>query len=305
MLLTASLLATSWLPAAPTAFPAFLEDDDAAQAIAEDVEILRRLLVRALDGRGESVSATLDPAHARPVTPWGTVLRAETGLSAELGFRAATGWKRGASHVERSRGFHVPRTGVVYAIDVSVPVERVAAGETEPESPQEAARDEWEAMEEAVRRGDDEGAGGALEIVTSIVSGTNVTIDVPQALRLDEGAITDCIDAVLATLAEHGARVEGLGPAESITVCLHVQGRVTPGELWVNPVTSDLDADGTLDLLVHNVTDGYRTWGAGSAGELVLEQRIVLQLDRSALLELATRKAPGADAGGLALVHRY
>ncbi len=181
-------LTTVWL-LGPAAEPAQESAEAPAKHAAEDVEVMRRLLVKEL---GE-----LAPAHAPEEAADGFTTSYAQGVWAySLGGR-----NDGVTH---ARGFVVPGVGAVFTIDLELPVY-----ETEPGASSDEREDDdaWEQARREVQSGG--GFKGAVAVART------------KTYRIDPQALDAAIDRVVETLASHGNRIRGLGPGESITVLLN------------------------------------------------------------------------------------
>jgi hypothetical protein len=295
MLNLALLLPTLLAP--PTA-PAPASADDPSAAMAEDVEILRRLLVRELGGTPNDSPLRYTTTVLDSVTLYG-----EGRLAASPdGFWNGT-WSGGATTVDHSNGFHVPGTGAVLTVEMHVPVETVAVREEgEDAAGPEEQEDDWKAMEQAVRSGQDvepEGEEGTGEWAVTVQEWQRRSPGAAAAVvRLDEKAVEKAVTAVLSTLAKHGARLEGLGDGESVTVCLDLEGGDGwPGASYFRPTA----VDPSIGL---GYPEAYG-WYLQNAGRQTPHQRITIQIGRAGLRDLASTGGGAEQARERARVHRY
>jgi hypothetical protein len=274
--------------------PRMATDVQGVPPTVEDAEILRQLLVEAVDG---AESTATDPHRATAGSADAVPARLLLG-----GTRFSFG---GSPSVTHSRAFHVPGTGLLLALDVQVAVAFVDEGSPAAEEP--APADDWERVRRELKGGATEGDAGALPLVLDQVillrrlerlsaRGASVTRPV-----LDPRTIDAVTEAVLATLERYGARVRGLDPGERITVALHL-----------SPAVSDSTSRLSLTL-----SGGARRWGSlGGDGESGSEQFPVLTPGEAApqrlIVQIAARDlatasgaAGGAELRRRALVHRY
>ncbi len=191
-----TLLAAAVLHALPQPAPA---PQNTSAATAEGTEILRRILVESLNGAFE------DPKRSDQIT------MRKRGM--QMHSLVTTLWV-GDQTVQHSRAFHLPDAGLFFALDVALPV--VAKDKApEPVESDQPTDDEWERYRREVRG--HASADGALF--------PRLTLEAPRATEIDPAATEKVIDAVLATVARHASRVEGLNARETITVALRLSGR--------------------------------------------------------------------------------
>jgi hypothetical protein len=183
MILTSLLAATSLFgaPAPLQVRPTTSEDT------AEGAEILRRILVDALDdafARGDEGDKAL------------RFLWADRGT------------------VQHSRVFHLPEVGLFFSLDAALPVVTREAEKGAADRSERAKDDEWERARRAVRGGG-EGEGHVYLLHDRKI----------KDREIDPKAIDQTVDLVLRTVARHAARIEGLAPKETLTVALRLSGR--------------------------------------------------------------------------------
>lgn len=268
--LLVSLSGTAASPASARVAPApVLAAFDEEGSTAEDVEVLRRLLVKGLMPQADSgVLDLLKDAQTR-----GTYERFVTtheGVIQDLGLYA-----QGPS-VQHSRGFHAPGAGLFYCIELSVPA---AARTVDPSTNGKPAEpDEWESTQREVRyRQQGSPTNVGLLTLGSVFQRTTTWV-------LDPAAIDKAVEQVLGTLAEHGARVRGLAPSDSITVALHVSAKG-----W-----ADQTAIAQGDYLGSLV--GYTS---------LREERVVIRVGRQALESYLGGRLPLSELRAAAQVTRY
>lgn len=251
----------------------------AADATAEGVEILRRILADSLD-------RTTDDRARLPARQ---ALRMR--LLEERDDQLVTQFWSDDRTVQHSRGFHVPGEGVLLAFDVAV---RVVQASPAPADEDDAADqdDEWERTKREVRT-----KGSVLGSLGPESGGLMVGSET-RDIELDPVALREIEDAVLRTLARHASRIEGLAAGDAITVALHLSG--SHATLPLLDLSPDTDGDGAVERSERGYS--FHTWFA-SPGVAAPEQRLVI---RVALQDLA-----GSDDANLerlrqrALIHRY
>jgi hypothetical protein len=185
---------------------------------AEGVEILRRILVEALDKefleKGQHEQSIVGPD--------GRSLR---GIATTL-------WLSGDT-VQNSRAFHMPEVGLFLSLDASLPVVEKKAPK-DPGKGQGNTGDEWERFRRAVRG--DSSTDGPFRFRIAEVS--------PEG-EIDPQAIERVTDLVLRTLARHASRIEGLAAGETITVGLRLSGR---SQSWLHDFRTDENGAFTFGL---------------------------------------------------------
>ncbi len=195
----APLLTRPTLPARPQ------EESQRLEEVAEDVEILRRLLVQALE-----------PERS------GTLFDPDTGALSLMGLTASQSvvtYYAGSQRAGRSRGFRVPGNGVFYSFDLELPValEQEAASR---EGSTAAQDDDWERTRREVRGGTSEDTRAVYQIYfdAALRAGSQ------GRWGIDPKAREEAVDAVLRILAKHGSRLRGIAPGETIVVALFIEG---------------------------------------------------------------------------------
>ena len=191
------LLATS--PAAAPPSPSVQEETrttvDPAET-AEDVEIMRRVLVKAIN---ERPGASIRVAPESLPTVFGVY-----SAQADLLTTSGTG-------VTHSRAFHVPGAGAVFTLDVDVPVRQVLRT---PET------DEAEDSDSAWDEARDELHGRART-----PEGWFDAVQLPKLaeLEIDAEHVDEIQDTILDTLTRFASRIRGLGSSEHLTVVVHLE----------------------------------------------------------------------------------
>jgi hypothetical protein len=265
--------------AAASAAPPQLERSRAGvppEGTAEGVEILRRILVEALNETA--------PDQHGSAQRFGYRMRLFENLKDD---HLVTGLWAADQDVTHSRGFHVPGAGVFFALDVRVPLVHAEPTPIDGQGDGEED-DEWERIKSEVRRGTSAGTG--------LVDGRAIQVwkgpEEHGTLTLDRDAIRRIEDAVLRTLARHASRVEGLASGDAITVALHLSGS---GSLPVVLGQPDTDEDS-------EELESYQAWAFLAGGETP-ERHLVI---RVSFADLA-----GSGESGLerlrqrALIHEY
>lgn len=195
MLLTLLVAAAATLAPRPALRAPVLPPQGTSEATAEGTEILRRILVDALDQTFEGAEQVRTRQRGLQVHGLVTTLFASD------------------TTVQNSRAFHVPEAGLFFALDVSLPLVKRQGG-SEPAPSDQPTDDEWERMRGEVRgQNAESGVFRRLRLAT------------PVALDIDPNAVDQVVDTVLRTLARHAPRVEGLAPRDTFTVALRLSGR--------------------------------------------------------------------------------
>ncbi len=172
-----------------------------SETTAEGAEILRRILVDALD---DTLTRREDEREGGA-----TRIKQLHGLGV-----VTTLWANGET-VQHSRVFHLPDVGLFFALDAALPVVSKEQEKPALDKTDKTRDDEWERARRELR-GDWVGGEGNL-FLRRFQQGKEGEID-PQAIE-------QVIEQVLKTLARHAARVEGLAQKETITVALRLSGR--------------------------------------------------------------------------------
>jgi hypothetical protein len=228
---------------------------------AEGAEILRRILVDALDdtfGRKEKEDGG-STTKIRTLERFGVV---------------TTLWA-GRETVQHSRVFHMPDVGLFFSIDAALPVvsKEDDKGAADKDKGAKIKDDEWERARRAVRN------GGDGNVFTFRNSPT-------KEWDIDPRAIDQVVDQVLRTVARHAARVEGLTPRETITVALRLSGRghgFWSGNGWTD---GDGDREGERGAHVDDDEEGLAAEGYNyvlAGGTSAREQNLVIRVALSDL----------------------
>jgi hypothetical protein len=202
------ILTAALLQGAPSQLP---PQNETSEATAEGIEILRRLLAESLDQAFDEKDENGEEAKGKAGDPDAVQI-----YSRRKFHGLVTGLWAGDQTVQNSRGFHVADVGVVFAMDLSLPVvsrER----EKEREEPRSGATDdEWEEKRREVRGQVTRDEGRWMKMHLGGQSRDH---------EIDPEAIERVTRTVTQTLARHAARIEGLSPQDTITVALHLSGR--------------------------------------------------------------------------------
>jgi len=247
---------------------------------AEGAEILRRILVDALD-------KAFQPEEKGEKSTRINGMGGGPGLITRL-------WV-GHETVQHSRVFHMPDVGLFFALDASLPI--VSKEEKrDPDAKGEKSRDdEWERARRELR-GDVGGGGNQGFFVFRNRAAKEVEID--------QHAVDQLIDLVLKTLARHAGRIEGLGSRETLTVAFRLSGRGSawseeayPGaEVWSSSDDEDGGEEESADVELSKAYSYVLASGAN-----VREQNLVIRVPLADL-------AADADLGRLrerAQINRY
>jgi hypothetical protein len=206
----------------PQATPAPPRQAQVAHEAAEDVEILRRLLVDALEpGRAGQ------PALAKA-----------QGLELFAVDHSIGDFFYLRERVSSARGFHLPGSGVFYSIDLSLPTRAVSG--SEPGASAATRDDEWERARREVQSGT-EGEARSWLLAT-----TQDATSPPRRFVIDERARNEAVDAVLGTLVKHAARVRGLSVGDDVVVALYIEA--APGAIDSQDPQAEKMPDGTILL---------------------------------------------------------
>lgn len=232
---------------------------------AEGAEILRRILVNALD---DAFARKEDEDSA-------------TSVKELHGLGVVTTLWANREIVQHSRAFHLPEVGLFFAFDAALPVVYKEQEKKEPDKGAKPKDDVWERARREVRGG---GEGGVF-----LLSRSRTTAEA----EIDPKAIDQVIDLMLRTAARHAARIEGLAPQETLTIALRLSGR----ERTVLS-SNEFDDEGKGEAHVwSSEAEGELAPGmfsfAFAGGASVREQNLVLRI---ALADLAGFAEGGLDS---------
>ena len=218
---------------APSPAPVWPDVGDTA----EDVEIMRRVLVHEVGGALTSnAQSPLHPGGADQVmTPWSNRFRLDFSVS------LVRAWNANTSVVTDSDAYCIPGVGAIVTIEAVVPVtDRVVP----PDAGGESA-DLWSRIESDVRRGADEAApheayDRAVEYLVAVQQAASVVRE------LDENAVRNIEDAARGALVQHGHHFGDLADDDTITIAVHLTGRRSLG-VYV-PGDTDGEGEGSYEL---------------------------------------------------------
>lgn len=259
------LSSSAFTPAGSATAPenAFAEEGSTA----EDVEVLRRLLVKGLMPETTDARALDLYKDAQALGTYDRLISTREELLQDLSLSVQ------GSNVQHSRGFHVPGAGLFYCIELSVPA--AAKTETAPNG-QPDQSDEWASTQQEVRNRQQGGSTftGFFRLDTQFTT----------TWVLDAAAVDKAIEQVIQTLAEHGTRVRGLGPTDAITVALHVSAGSWPS------ANASMQEDYLGSLVAYSAAR---------------EERVVVRIPRSALQGYADKHVSWSQLRAAAEVSRY
>ena len=276
-LLAAALLASAPLSATPIQgrTPAPVSQGNTSVETAEGVEILRRVLIEALDK-----AFVEKPARDQVLFNQGF---GSEGLVTRL-------WAGGQT-VQHARAFHMPEAGLFFALDLSLPVVKK---EGEPGSDQ-PENDEWERARQEVR-----GAPNGVRLRLHRMEGEGLG-------EIDPKAIEQVTDLVLRTLARHVSRIEGLGSHETVTVALRLSGK---DRSWLHEWSDDqphgmkaLDGEEPEEGEPERARSMNFSAYVLATGQEVREQNLVLRIPLADLM--GAEQASPEQLRRMARVNRY
>jgi hypothetical protein len=244
---------------------------------AEGVEILRRILIEALDKAFAKA-----PEHEKALLfDQGAHVN---GLVTRL-------WAGGQT-VQHARAFHMPGAGLFFALDLSLPVVRKDPGVATTDEPED---DEWERARRDLR-GTFGPEGLALQ---------RIQVRSEEAGEIDPKAIDQATDLVLRSLARHLGRIEGLSPNEVVTVALRLSG---DGRNWFHGLSEDEPTEyDDRRPAQHDEAKKSRSMAYSafilSTGAEVREQNLVLQIAVADLLR--SDSATSEELRRAARLNRY
>lgn len=160
-------------------------DTDPA-AIAEEIEIMRRVLVRSL------LASDLDNKSMDALTQFQRAAAKQSFYHTHSGATA-------------SNGFYLPGVGVIYSMQVRVKTRNVV------EQPKDGEADAWE----AAKRSLDGSSTGLIE--------AHLTRGARTRRVIDEASVDRAVDTLLRVLAKHAVRMEHLSDSESIVLALQLK----------------------------------------------------------------------------------
>jgi len=184
------------------------------KGLSEQIEIMRRVLVRAL------LEKSADYATNRYGSAVDFVARGKK-LEAEYKNLATTfNWTRGlySNALVHARGYYLPGQGALYTVDLCIPVKQVA-------EPREETKDAWEEARTEVQRGKN---AEWVEYLTQKRGRTRQILD-PDAIEKGESVL-------LGTLGKHASKMSKLPDGEVITLAIHLNPGTTP---FVTPKDHD------------------------------------------------------------------
>jgi hypothetical protein len=209
------------LVAVPPPVVAADADDDPLGNVAEEVEIMRLVLARAINRQFRASAAA-----ALPGSPDRTTFEAANAEEADEAFRTAIAAynltlarRQFTSH---TRGFYAEDVGAIFSTEVQAPVRPVR----DPREPEVEEPDEWDAAADEVRSG---GTGGLLGNADSPWRTLTTKRAESVAWEIDPSCVEYAVDCVLEVLGKHGLRIASLPDDESIVVALRLNPDVTSG----------------------------------------------------------------------------
>jgi len=268
---------------ASIATPQATPTGDGADATVEDVEVLRRILVKDL-----TAALAEQRTSAAPAAEEQTARERADVIGYSLGTTVVAADSSGTSPVTHSRGFHLPGHGVFLSLDVQVPIrEAVDAppGEVDGGDADEEL-DEWEETRREIQGRAPAWTRTPASALAGVRAGYLIS-DVRQLaarrFELDPAAVAAIERSVLGTLERHGARVRGLAGAEAFTVALHL-----------GPCG---DAQWPVTVLARDQV-AWQDWVGRYTAHQASAQRVVVRVGRGDLEGLTSE-------AGKAQVHRY
>ena len=200
---------------------------------AEDVEIMRRLLVQAIGGNQERPEQPALAPSGLPGTSLGWLQglygdrRGAWSTAIDLGGGRSQWSSPVASRrpqVLHARGFVAPNSQVIFALDVRVPgvwISSVSEPETAPADP----ADDWSRVERQVRGSESApepserpAEGAAADASSAFLSAVRATQT--HWLRCDPQLLAEVRGKVMEVIARHGRRIDGLSTVGTLTVAL-------------------------------------------------------------------------------------
>ncbi len=181
-------------------------DAEALAELDESISIMARVLRKSIERRFEARET--EETDRQGETAFGTK-KSQNQQNANLAlFAAIAAGQDNQRQVTSSRGFVLPGVGVVFVINVELPVEKV-------EQPSDASL--WDEAKDEIERG------------TSAREASNPFLayggQVAEKYRFAKGHVGDVRDAVLEALAQNGRRLEGVGNDQSVFVTIRLGSR--------------------------------------------------------------------------------
>lgn len=181
---------------------------DSLGALAENVEILSRILDKSLRDGHAYIRGPEEVAGP------GETVAVDSNTVAETYTLLALATRAGRPRVDRTRGWIVPGFGAFFSVSVSVPTRTVDAPKP---TAVRTAQDLWEQTRNQVR-------GHARKAA-------NVRKGERKQRVIDAAGVERAVETIIKSVAEHGWRLEQLGSDESIVVTARVTGSVVGLEL--------------------------------------------------------------------------
>lgn len=254
------------------------DDDFDFATMAEDIEVMQRVLGKAL---AEHYSAGRPLANAAALNAW---KRLATGRPPAEGkgdqdaastmrlYGLATQYMtQTALHTPNLNiaGYYVPGVGVVFTLDLPVATKKV---DVEPaETPKS---DLWDQSEGELR--------GATSNETLWFAGQAKK----RAIALDDEALDKAVGVLIKTVGRYGSRIEQLSQGESIIIAARVSGRTT------------LASNDRNLIATYNLVTGW----AGQGG---LSERLIVNVPVAALRSFAGGKLDRSELRERAEITRY
>jgi hypothetical protein len=174
--------------------------------LAEQIEIMRRVLVRAL------LEKSVDYATNRYGSAVDFVARGKKLGAAYEDLSTTFNTARGlySNALVHARGYYLPGQGVVYTVDLYIPVKQVS-------EPPAEVKDAWEEARKEVERGKN------AKVVNYLMQSRGRTRKI-----LDPDAIEKGEDVLLGTLGKHASKMSKLPDGETITLAIYLKPGTSP-----------------------------------------------------------------------------
>lgn len=183
---------------------------------ASSMDIMRRVIVKSINrdmnehfsDENDKLTSTVTTRETAPGVP----LPSESfAIATSLYGRLATN-----SFAGDSRGYYIPGHGAVFSLEVTVPLIEAEPEETEDIEKPEKVDDLW-------TEATDEAEGRTSAFGRAVVSGTYLFNETKQTeWMINPEGVDLVINAVCATVAKHGKKIDDLQDDESVIVVLNV-----------------------------------------------------------------------------------
>ncbi len=221
------------------------------RAIAEDIEIMERIIGKALAKHFADAAKKADESEPENIT---AVLEDSSRVATAEAFYALT-LASGARQARRSdfkvEGFYVPGVGAMFTLNLPTLLEEVDP----PKEEDKSTGDLWTEAEDELR--------GKASASAWLVRSRSTQAH-RRKYAVDQEDLDSHLDTLFRTIGKYGSRIEQLGAGDAIVLAIRVKGR-TPTGKGVNLATS------------------YRHLLFTSTGSRTTSDRVVVRIPMSAV----------------------